>query len=154
MSVTTFETVTTSEEETRSLGKRIGQQIPPGTVIGIDGSLGVGKTRLVQGIGEGLGIEPGLIVSPTYTICIPYVGRLQLLHLDIYRINDATEIDELGLDELVEDGVVIVIEWADRMKFALPPIDVEVFIIPCESTPNSRAIRIRAAEHQSLLREL
>lgn len=95
-------------------------------VVGLSGTLGAGKTRFTQGIGLGLGLPEDSIVSPTFTLCVPYRGRLQLLHLDAYRINHATEIDELGLDESVDDGAVLVIEWYERFSTCFPPLDFQV----------------------------
>lgn len=120
------EFITHSEDETREIGRKLGNQLKPGTVIGLSGTLGAGKTRFTQGIGLGLGVPEDSIVSPTFTLCVPYRGRLQLLHLDAYRINHASEIDELGLDEWVEDGAVLVIEWYERFSPYFPPLDFQV----------------------------
>lgn len=117
-----------SEQETSELGERLGRVLEPGTVIGLNGTLGSGKTRLTQGIGLGLDIAQGAIVSPTYTLCVPHEGRLGLLHLDAYRIADPSEVDELGLDELTENGVVLIVEWSQRIETLLPPIDLNVTI--------------------------
>lgn len=117
---------TTSEQQTRELGELIGKRLEAGTVIGLNGMLGAGKTRLTQGIGIGLEIEDGNVVSPTYTICTPHEGRLVILHLDAYRINHPEEVDELGLDEVVEQGAVLVIEWAEKIEGLIPPIDLLV----------------------------
>ena len=119
-----------SEQQTSELGERLGRALKSGTVIGLDGTLGSGKTRLTQGIGQGLDITQGAIVSPTYTLCVPHEGRLGLLHLDAYRIADPSEVDELGLDELIEDGVVLIVEWSQRIQTLLPPIDLNVTIEP------------------------
>jgi len=119
-----------SEEQTRELGERLGRELEPGTVIGLNGTLGSGKTRLTQGIGRGLEIADGSIVSPTYTLCVPHEGRLGLLHLDAYRIADPGEVDELGLDELTENGVVLIIEWSERIEALLPPNDLKIAIQP------------------------
>jgi len=119
-----------SEQQTSELGERLGRELEPGTVIGLNGTLGSGKTRLTQGIGRGLEIADGSIVSPTYTLCVPHEGRLGLLHLDAYRIADPSEVDELGLDELTENGVVLIIEWSERIESLLPPIDLKIAIEP------------------------
>ena len=117
-----------SEQETFRLGRLIGQLVPPGFVLGLNGTLGSGKTRLTQAIGVGLGIPEGQVVSPTFTLCTPHQGRLPLIHLDAYRINSIEEVDELGLDELVEDGAFLVVEWAERIASSLPNIDVLIEI--------------------------
>lgn len=134
--------ISDSEEETGRLGRAIGESLEPGTVIGLIGTLGSGKTRLTQSIGRSLGVQDGQIVSPTFTIAVPYMGRLPLLHLDAYRIERSEEIDELGLDELADDGVVLIIEWADRVLNFLPPLDLEIQISP--TGENSRQFRFRS----------
>jgi tRNA threonylcarbamoyladenosine biosynthesis protein TsaE len=113
--------------DTDRLGQTIGAAVEPGTVIGLDGTLGTGKTRLTQGIGIGLGVSPGNVVSPTF-IMMPHAGRLTLIHLDAYRIKSPEEVDELGLDELVSDGAVLVVEWAQRIADLLPKVDISVRI--------------------------
>ena len=138
--------VTNSEHETQDLGRRIGELLLPGTVVALDGTLGSGKTRLTQGIGIGLGVAPDSIVSPTYTLCVPYSGRLDLIHLDAYRIKDLAEVDELGLDELVEEGAILVVEWAARIAKCLPRIDLSVFIQ--HSDDDRRTIRLETQTRQ------
>ncbi len=118
-----------SESETESLGVAIGKHLQPGMVIGLCGTLGSGKTRLTQAIARGLQIEQP-VVSPTYTICVPYAGRLQLLHMDAYRIAQAEEVDELALFERVDAGEVLIIEWADRIEAQLPDIDLWIKMAP------------------------
>ncbi len=115
-------------EDTDRLGQVIGSAAQPGTVIGLDGTLGAGKTRLTQAIGLGLHIKPGNIVSPTFTIMVPHAGRLPLIHLDAYRLKSPEEVDELGLDEMVADGAVLVVEWSTRIVNLLPPVDLSVQI--------------------------
>ena len=125
---TSFQFESQSPADTDRLGQTIGAAVEHGTVIGLDGTLGAGKTRLTQGIGIGLGIKPGNVVSPTFTIMVPHAGRLPLVHLDAYRIKSPEEVDELDLDELVVDGAVLVIEWANRIANLLPIIDLSVQI--------------------------
>ncbi|MBV9389345.1 MAG: tRNA (adenosine(37)-N6)-threonylcarbamoyltransferase complex ATPase subunit type 1 TsaE [Chroococcidiopsidaceae cyanobacterium CP_BM_ER_R8_30] len=105
---------------TRSLGVTLGQLLPAGSVILLEGDLGSGKTTLVQGIGDGLGIiEP--IVSPTFTLINEYTeGRLPLYHLDLYRLQP-TEIMPLHLETYWEGSEVslgiVAIEWAERLPY-------------------------------------
>ena len=94
-------------DQTDQLGQNLAEQLQPGLVIGLDGTLGSGKTRLVQAIAKGLGITSDQVVSPTFTICVPHSGRLKILHVDAYRINHEEEVDELGLDEDVENGRLV-----------------------------------------------
>ena len=118
--------ISNSVEQTCLIGQLIGDRLDPGTVIALDGTLGAGKTHLTQGIATGLGVPAGSVVSPTFTICIPYEARLLMLHLDAYRIASPEEVDQLGLDESVSDGVVLVVEWASRIEALLPPIDLKI----------------------------
>lgn len=128
-------------DQTDQLGRHFAELLRPGLVIGLDGTLGSGKTRLVQAIAAGLGIAPGQVVSPTFAICVPQLGRLRILHVDAYRINHLEEVDELGLDEEVEDGAVLLVEWAQRIAPGLPPQDIQIEATPIDET--SREYRIR-----------
>lgn len=106
-------------EDMIELGRAIGKMIPSGTVIGLVGDLGVGKTTLVQGIAQGLAVEAHL-TSPTFTLIKQYAGRLPLHHIDVYRLEDPEEILLLGLDEILLEDSVVVVEWADRIQELLP----------------------------------
>ena len=123
-----------NEAQTVEFGKQIGQLLTAGFSIGLNGTLGSGKTRLVKAIGAGLGVDAEHIVSPTFTLCVPHLGRLRMLHVDAYRIEHQEEVDELGLDEQLEDGVVLLIEWADRIAASLPMLDLIVTADPSGDT--------------------
>ncbi|MBW4597086.1 MAG: tRNA (adenosine(37)-N6)-threonylcarbamoyltransferase complex ATPase subunit type 1 TsaE [Brasilonema angustatum HA4187-MV1] len=105
---------------TRKLGITLGQSLNAGNVILLEGDLGAGKTTLVQGIGEGLGITDP-IVSPTFTLINEYTeGRLPLYHLDLYRL-ESNEVPALNLETYWE-GIevtpgIVAIEWAERMPY-------------------------------------
>jgi tRNA threonylcarbamoyladenosine biosynthesis protein TsaE len=107
-------------EATRSLGVTLGQSLPAGSLILLEGDLGAGKTTLVQGIGEGLGITDP-IVSPTFTLINEYTeARLPLYHLDLYRLQPA-EVEALNLESYWEGSEVplgiVAIEWAERLPY-------------------------------------
>lgn len=119
---------TQSIDETFELGRMMGQFIQPSTMIGLNGTLGSGKTKLTQGIVSGVLGRDEVVVSPTFTLCIPYSGRLELLHLDAYRIREDEEVYELGLDEAIEDGNVVVVEWVDKIRELIPPPDLIIQI--------------------------
>ncbi|HEY9633490.1 MAG TPA: tRNA (adenosine(37)-N6)-threonylcarbamoyltransferase complex ATPase subunit type 1 TsaE [Coleofasciculaceae cyanobacterium] len=110
-------------EATRSLGISLGQSLPAGSVILLEGDLGAGKTTLVQGIGEGLGITDP-IASPTFTLINEYTeGRLPLYHLDLYRLQPE-EVEALNLESYWE-GIevprgIVAIEWAERLPYKPP----------------------------------
>jgi tRNA threonylcarbamoyladenosine biosynthesis protein TsaE len=109
-----------SAEETEALGARVGATLRPGDVVALFGDLGAGKTTLARGILRGLGFA-GEVASPTFPIVISYDPpdvRLPLWHVDLYRIEDSSEIEELALDEA--EGGALVIEWPERLGAALP----------------------------------
>ncbi len=102
---------TFSAEETMALGRQIGQLLTPGMILGLRGDLGTGKTCLVKGIAEGLGIAPETITSPTFTLVAEhYRGRVPLYHIDLYRL-EGVEGEELGYEEYLFGQGVVVIEW-------------------------------------------
>ncbi len=117
--------ITQSAAETQALGKRLAQLIEPGMLWSLNGELGAGKTQLVQGLMIGLGVNE-LAISPTYTLLIPYRGRINVYHGDAYRLRTADEVFELGIEELLEDGGVVFMEWGDRIADWLPPIAARI----------------------------
>ena len=116
-----LQTTTTSPEETRQLGAELGRRIQTGTVIALFGDLGSGKTLLVQGLARGLGVPDSYyITSPTYTLINEYPGRHPLCHVDLYRIDNPVDFEEIGLYEILYTNKVVAIEWADRLHEDLP----------------------------------
>jgi tRNA threonylcarbamoyladenosine biosynthesis protein TsaE len=112
-----------SELATEALGRAIGQAAQPGDVVALVGDLGAGKTRLARGIAEGLGVDEP-VTSPTFILVAEYrtARGFPLYHADCYRFEQATvEAMDIGLDELMSDGGVCVVEWADRIQALLPP---------------------------------
>jgi tRNA threonylcarbamoyladenosine biosynthesis protein TsaE len=118
---------THSADETREAGVKISKKLKPGDVIALDGPLGAGKTTLVQGIAKGLNV-PGNVASPTFTLINEYKGILPLFHIDLFRLEDSNQIDEIGLFDYFKKGGVCVIEWAERLGNAVPPNSLEVAI--------------------------
>ena len=111
-----------SEQDTAAIGRELGATLAAGDVVLLHGDLGAGKTAFVRGLAEGLGVDAQQVSSPTFTLVQEYRGgRLPLFHVDLYRLTDPREIDDLGLDEIAEDGV-LAIEWAERHP--RPPRDV------------------------------
>lgn len=119
---------TFGQEETLTIGEKIGKLVTPGAVVTVDGNLGVGKTVLAQGIAKGLGIvEP--VVSPTFTIVQEYEeGRLPFYHFDVYRIEDPDEMYEIGFEEYFYGDGVCLIEWAELIQELLPENHVHIII--------------------------
>ncbi len=107
-------------QDTLRLGARLGELAQAGDVYLLTGNLGAGKTCLTQGIARGLGIED-YALSPSFVIVRALYGRLPLYHMDLYRLDDIAEIDDLGLDEYIYGNGVCVIEWAEKGLALLPP---------------------------------
>ena len=113
--------ISRSPEETVRLGRSLGKYLTNGSVVALTGELGSGKTCLTQGIARGLQVPEDLYVtSPSYTLVNEYPGRLRLFHVDLYRIGDVIELDDIGLDEMIGGDDVTVIEWAEKMIDVLP----------------------------------
>ena len=109
------ETVTTnSEQETFALAENLAATLQPGTFVLLHGDLGAGKTAFVRGMAAGLGANPADVSSPTFVLMQHYKARTPLVHVDLYRLESAAAVDDLGLEELAS-GAVVAIEWAERL---------------------------------------
>jgi tRNA threonylcarbamoyladenosine biosynthesis protein TsaE len=116
---------TASAKETGQLAAAIAELVRAGDVILLAGDLGAGKTTFAQGFGAALGISDR-ITSPTFTLVNQYRGRLELNHLDVYRLDQVEEVLDLGLAEMLDEGGVSLIEWGDTIIPALPADYLEV----------------------------
>ncbi|MFO0820322.1 MAG: tRNA (adenosine(37)-N6)-threonylcarbamoyltransferase complex ATPase subunit type 1 TsaE [Pirellulales bacterium] len=108
------------EEDTRRLGAALAEALPDGATLALCGTLGAGKTRLVQAITDACGIPREQVVSPTFILCHEYHGRRTIYHLDAYRLRDSDEFLALGVEEFLAGPGITLIEWADRVDDALP----------------------------------
>lgn len=112
--------VTRTEAETMDLGGALAEELAPDGVLLLSGDLGSGKTVLARGIGRALGVDPREVQSPTFNLIREHEGeRGRLLHADLYRL-DPEEVGALGLEELLAGPGVKVVEWAERLPFAVP----------------------------------
>jgi tRNA threonylcarbamoyladenosine biosynthesis protein TsaE len=113
---TTTSLETSSPEETEAAGEDLGRRLRQGDLVLLKGELGAGKTTFVRGIARGCGsVAP--VASPTFQLVRIYPGRLQLAHVDLYRLEKGDDLRDLGLDELLDVGAVVV-EWGDRLAGA------------------------------------
>lgn len=111
---------THSPEETFALARQMAEECSPGDIFCLEGDLGVGKTLFSQGFAKGLGFE-GYVNSPTFTIVHIYEGgRLDMYHFDLYRIGDASEMDEIGYEDYFFGEGVSLVEWADLFPEIIP----------------------------------
>lgn len=142
---------TRSEEGTREIGKILGKAAKEGTVITLNGDLGVGKTVFTQGFAQGLGVEEP-VNSPTFTIVQIYEeGRMPFYHFDVYRIGDIEEMEEIGYEDYFYGTGVCLIEWAELIQEILPENHVEIFIekdLSCGF--DYRKITIKGEEYENI----
>ena len=113
-------------EDMRALGEALGSILEPGDVVSLTGDLGAGKTTLVQGAAQGLGVEDGPVVSPTFTLVRQYSGKVPVYHLDVYRLDRVQEVIDLGFEEYVDTDGVTFIEWGDAIEGLLPEGYLEI----------------------------
>jgi tRNA threonylcarbamoyladenosine biosynthesis protein TsaE len=148
----TLDYISHSEAQTRRLGARLGELLTGGEVIALQGELGTGKTRWVQGVGRGLGVDQQ-VTSPTFTLVNEYPGRLTLYHIDLYRIEQSTEALAFGLEDYLYGDGVCMIEWAERIAEILPPERLWITLHYIDDA--KRRIRMQAAglSYQDLLKE-
>lgn len=103
-----------SPAETEFAGRRLGERLKRGDVVLLTGELGAGKTTFVRGVAQGTGSK-AWVASPTFQLVRIYPGRVQLAHVDLYRVENPSELSDLGLEELAEQGAVVV-EWGERIE--------------------------------------
>ena len=114
-----MEIISKSHAETRALGRRLAGKLAPGTVLAFTGDLGAGKTALISGLAEGLGVTDR-VTSPTFTIVNEYEGgRLPLFHFDLYRLGSGEELYDIGWDDYLVRGGVCAVEWSENAPEAM-----------------------------------
>jgi tRNA threonylcarbamoyladenosine biosynthesis protein TsaE len=146
--------LSTSESDTRRLGEAIADLLPAGTTVALIGTLGAGKTRLVQAIAQGCGIAAENVVSPTFVLCQEYHGERTLYHMDAYRLQDDDEFLQLGPEEYFESDGITLLEWADRVADCLPPERLEVHIEVVGDTSREFRFSARGEGLESVVRAL
>lgn len=135
-----------SAEEMKTLGRRLGAALQAGDVLALVGPLGSGKTTLAQGLAIGLEVAPDRhVASPTFALVNEHPGRVTFVHVDFYRVRDAAELPELGLEEAYDQSATA-IEWADRFPAALPPDRLEIVF---ETVDSGRQLHLRSTGPRS-----
>lgn len=137
--------VSRSEGETLRLGEALGRLLVGGETLALVGELGTGKTTLTRGLARGLGIRDPLVVSsPTYVLEQVYDARVPIHHYDAYRLGSEEEFLALGFEERIDEGDVLVIEWAEKVGSVLPEsaLRVELRWADLAAAPDRREILI------------
>lgn len=144
----------TSEEDTCRLAAALADAIPAGTTVALNGTLGAGKTRFVQGFAAQLGVSKADVVSPTFVLVQQYDGRKAIYHIDAYRIADEDEFLSLGVEEYFESDGIVLIEWAERVAGCLPANYLEIQIIVDGETAREFTVTARGEKHTALVDKL
>jgi tRNA threonylcarbamoyladenosine biosynthesis protein TsaE len=143
-----------SESATAVLGHALAESLPPGTTVALCGTLGAGKTRLVQAIAEALGVSRRDVVSPTFVLMQEYHGRRTIYHIDAYRLRDDDEFQQLGPDEYFESDGLVLIEWADRIEHSLPRDYLEICVEVTGAESRRFTLRAVGRRYEEVLRRL
>jgi len=130
-----------SEQRTREIGEELGAVLRTGDIVLLSGDLGAGKTCFAQGIARGLGVEQP-VTSPSFVLMNEYQGRETMFHVDLYRMSDVDELDDLGLWDYAERGVLVV-EWPERGAELLPGDGLHI-AMDHGSTERARVLRVEA----------
>jgi tRNA threonylcarbamoyladenosine biosynthesis protein TsaE len=138
MTVFTFDAA--DESATAAFGAALAEVLPAGTTVALCGTLGAGKTRLVQAIAESLGIDRHNVISPTFVLVQEHHGRRLIYHIDAYRLRDEDEFLALGPEEFFESDAIVLVEWADRVQGCLPKDYIEIHI--AVTGPESRRFEV------------
>ncbi|MCI2058245.1 MAG: tRNA (adenosine(37)-N6)-threonylcarbamoyltransferase complex ATPase subunit type 1 TsaE [Oscillibacter sp.] len=130
-----------SEQETEAAGEQLGRTLKPGTVLAYRGGLGMGKTAFTRGLARGLGCR-GRVTSPTFTIVNEYEGRIPLFHFDMYRLDGADALFDIGWEDYLGRGGVCAVEWSELVASALPPDTLYVTLNRCPGHDDWREISV------------
>jgi tRNA threonylcarbamoyladenosine biosynthesis protein TsaE len=152
MSVCSF--TAANESDTIKLGAALAEVLPDGTTVALCGTLGAGKTRLVQAIAEAAGIHRRDVVSPTFVLAQEHHGRRLIYHIDVYRLRDSDEFLALGPEEYFDSDGLVLIEWADRVESCLPRDRVEIHIKVTDAETRQFEIRAVGKRYAPVIEQL
>lgn len=138
-----------SPEATHAVARALSSVLEEGgLVIALRGPLGAGKTGFVKGLAEGLGVDPGVVASPTFVIAHEYAAierGVRLVHLDLYRLERVADLESAGFLDALDACSIVAVEWADRLPDALPADRLEIELSgPCEGAEAERIISVSA----------
>jgi tRNA threonylcarbamoyladenosine biosynthesis protein TsaE len=149
-----FSVITSSPEQTRRIGELLGARLGPGDTVCLYGDLGAGKTSLSYGIAVGLEVQTEYITSPTFTFVNEYVGRAPFYHIDLYRLKDPGELENIGFEEYIDSDGVTVIEWAERAEDELPAERLSVYLSYVNETSREIGFLAEGERYEKMLEEV
>lgn len=143
-----------NEAATRRLGETLAGVLPAGTVVGLSGTLGAGKTRLVQAVAVASGAHLEDVVSPTFVLIHEYQGQRPIYHFDAYRLEDDDAFLELGPEEYFAGSGVTLIEWSDRVARCLPRERIEILLEVTGESSRQATITGYGPRYEAVVAEL
>ncbi|MCD4784418.1 MAG: tRNA (adenosine(37)-N6)-threonylcarbamoyltransferase complex ATPase subunit type 1 TsaE [Candidatus Eremiobacteraeota bacterium] len=135
----TIEIKTNSSDKTLLLGEKIGESLYPGSGILFYGDLGTGKTTLISGICKGLKVK-NRVKSPTFVLAWLYDGDIPVYHVDLYRLGDYEELENIGWEEMVDETGIYLVEWADRFELPYTQKAIRIYIDYSENINNRKIV--------------
>jgi tRNA threonylcarbamoyladenosine biosynthesis protein TsaE len=141
-------------KQTLELGKRLAKHLRAQDIICLFGPLGSGKTVLTKGIAEGLGLKNNVVSSPTFTFLNIYKGKTDFYHFDLYRVEKAEDLKDLGIDEFLYGQGVCVVEWAEKLESLLPEDCLEIKISHKDETSRQFNIVAKGKRAKELLKDI
>lgn len=146
---------TAGMEETMRFGKKLGMLLSPGDVVALVGELGAGKTTLVKGIVQGLGVtDRRAVKSPTFSLVHTYEGRMPVYHFDAYRLEDTQEMLDIGSDEMISGDGVAIVEWADKVSGCLPKEYLQITLTAVSAHERKIELRIYGYRYDEIIKNL
>jgi tRNA threonylcarbamoyladenosine biosynthesis protein TsaE len=149
-----FSIITSTPEQTWRIGELLGARLNPGDTLCLYGDLGSGKTNFAYGIARGLNVQDRYITSPTFTFVNEYRGRVPFYHIDLYRLNDPGELENIGFKEYIESDGVTVIEWAEKAEDELPEDRMSVYLSYADEKSRELGFLAEGERYRKLLEEL
>ncbi len=149
-----FSVITSSPEQTWNTGRMLGELLGAGDTVCLYGDLGAGKTNVAYGIAQGLAVREQYITSPTFTFVNEYQGRVPLYHIDLYRLMETAELENIGFREYLGSDGVTVIEWAERAKEELPVECLSVYLSFVDETTREIGFLAEGERYGKLVEKL
>ena len=149
-----FQFEASDEAGTAAFGHALARALPVRCVVGLNGTLGAGKTRLVQAVAEACGIDRRDVISPTFVLVQEYHGRRSIYHVDAYRLRDEDEFLALGVEERFDEDALVFIEWAERVAGCLPRERIEIRIAVIGDQQRRFEVRAASAALRGVIQSL
>lgn len=143
-----------SPAQTKQLGVKLAALLQPGDFISLTGDLGAGKTLFVKGVGSGLGIAEDEITSPSFTLINEYLGQYPLYHFDVYRLDHADQLEDLGYEDYFFGNGICLVEWGDKVEEYFPASYLELSFTKLSEQSRQISVDAHGARYEKLRQQL